>query len=666
MEVEVQAILARSRARLLPPTAPSAHPAPAALPSSSTSRVAANILALPPPPSADAFAAAMMASAKRASVYASALPIALAAPLPAKPSEPLAPAPELVAEYRHLAARSASLFRLGHREAAVEAKGRALALAACIPSSAQPPHPPPPDAPRAYPPHQTYLNSLPDRAAPYRRQQLAASTADRPPPSPPPLPSPPCPPAALPPTPSHLPPPGARRFRRARKQAAALAPSLTIQQVAKIFEVPAEVLLEQPPNLTLSELIALLATWSPGYLASARTNRLRLYRFVRRRRSGFALGQQVHGHDVLAFLNGVESKARADAQARARRREARGLPAGRSADAMGCTARTGASRALRFLAHKLFEPICVDAVAVKRGDKARGRRRGKPAASLSMRMTCNLEDAARHAPTEFERGFSGGAAAMVHFALRYVNAQRSRVVGASGGVVRGVCDLDAKIAESEQNPRPMWAAERGFLGRADHWAALARSLEGVESLGVLVRDTDSVNGDPALATRWLRADEEYEMSGARFCCALKASLTRGRYPVSSAAAASATKHSSKHVLPNVSRGRCEPPPVTNEVGKWSGSIAQAADASAVAMPHSAATAASHQEPMGDVYSSEAADEIVPAIMERQVAAVRSLIARLGGPEHLPEVGGWGLLEPASADAVRSAQAVIAAARAAAA
>ena len=47
-------------------------------------------------------------------------------------------------------------------------------------------------------------------------------------------------------------------------------------------------------------------------------------------------------------------------------------------------------------------------------------------------------------------------------------------------------------------------------------------------------------------------------------------------------------------------------------------------------------------------------------------AARSLIARLGGPEHLPEVGGWGLLEPASADAVRSAQAVIAAARAAAA
>ena len=48
-----------------------------------------------------------------------------------------------------------------------------LAIADCIPSAAQPPHPPPSDAPRSYPPHQTYLNSLPDRAAPYRRQQLA-------------------------------------------------------------------------------------------------------------------------------------------------------------------------------------------------------------------------------------------------------------------------------------------------------------------------------------------------------------------------------------------------------------------------------------------------------------------------------------------------------------
>ena len=51
--------------------------------------------------------------------------------------------------------------------------------------------------------------------------------------------------------------------------------------------------------------------------------------------------------------------------------------------------------------------------------------------------------------------------------------------------------------------------------------------------------------------------------------------------------------------------------------------------------------------MGDLYSTEAADEVVPAIVARQVAAVRALIARLGAAEHLPDEGGWGLLQPIS-------------------
>ena len=513
----MEAILARARASVALPAATStvslartASLPPAAVPTNSSALVlqpacprgpsATSALALPPPVPATDFATAVLASAQLAHARTVALPVASANPLPAPPTLPPPPDPSAVASYRHLSARSAALFRLGHREAAIDAKRHALDLAASLPNAALPLHPPPPAAPRAYPPHQSYLNSLPDRAAPYRRQP--ASQPDLrllslpPPPLPTPLPpAPPCPPSALPPTPPHLPPPGARRFRKARRQAAALAPSLLLQQVARIFEVPVEVLLEQPPDVTRRELILLLASWSPGYLQSARTNRARLYRFVHRRRPAFAPGQQVYGHDVAAFLEAVDSKARADALARARRREARGLPEARSADAMGCTARKGASRALRFLAHSLFEPICVDAIAVKRGDKARGRRRGKPAASLSMRMTCNLEDSSRNAPTEFERGFCGSTAAMVHFALRYINAQRSRVVSISGGVARGVCDLDGKIAESEQNPRPMWAAKRGFLGRADHWSAMRQSLNGVEMMGIFLRDTDSPSGD---------------------------------------------------------------------------------------------------------------------------------------------------------------------------
>ena len=68
--------------------------------------------------------------------------------------------------------------------------------------------------------------------------------------------------------------------------------------------------------------------------------------------------------------------------------------------------------------------------------------------------------------------------------------------------------------------------------------------------------------------------------------------------------------------------------------------------------------------MGTTYSAEAADEVVPRIVERQVQAVRALLARLGGPSHLPHEGGWGLLEPVSREAAESAyDAILAAARA---
>ena len=148
------------------------------------------------------------------------------------------------------------------------------------------------------------------------------------------------------------------------------------------------------------------------------------------------------------------------------------------------------------------------------------------------------------------------------------------------------------------------------------------------------------------------------MSRARFVVALRALAQRGRYPVSSDVATELDGHSAKHVLPNVARARCEPKPVVNEVGKWSGSVAQLATASAAAPP-------SHGEhpvsEMGDRYSQEAADEIVPAIIERQVAAVRRLVTRVGGAEHLPHSGGWSLLEPVAQEvAAASLDAIVAA------
>ena len=131
--------------------------------------------------------------------------------------------------------------------------------------------------------------------------------------------------------------------------------------------------------------------------------------------------------------------------------------------------------------------------------------------------------------------------------------------------------------------------------------------------------------------------------------------TTGPYSVPLNVARKFTTHSTKHVYPNIGRGRLEPEAAVNELGKWSGSIAQAATASASVGPSLA-----HRPPtsggdsMGDLYSSEAADEVVPAIVERQTAGVRALVARLGGAEHLPDEGGWGLLQPISHDTAAAA------------
>ena len=59
----------------------------------------------------------------------------------------------------------------------------------------------------------------------------------------------------------------------------------------------------------------------------------------------------------------------------------------------------------------------------------------------------------------------------MHFALRLINAQRASIHSIVGDVVRGPCDLDAKISAGEQNGRPMWAHRYDMRG-SDIWVHL--------------------------------------------------------------------------------------------------------------------------------------------------------------------------------------------------
>jgi hypothetical protein len=108
-----------------------------------------------------------------------------------------------------------------------------------------------------------------------------------------------------------------------------------------------------------------------------------------------------------------------------------------------------------------------------------------------------------------------------------------------------------------------------------------------------------------------------------------------------------TLHSAKHDLNCVSRAGGDHPRDTNEIGKWSGSLAQTAELTSIVA--SAALRASHggdptaatehEFSMPELYSAETAEEIVPAIMERQVARLRALLSH-PGVDRLPYKGGW--------------------------
>ena len=108
-----------------------------------------------------------------------------------------------------------------------------------------------------------------------------------------------------------------------------------------------------------------------------------------------------------------------------------------------------------------------------------------------------------------------------------------------------------------------------------------------------------------------------------------------------------TGHSGKHDLVCVSRAGGDPMQDTNEIGKWSGSISQSTDlassTAAVAMRARHGASSSEQDSaelaMPDLYSAETVEEIVPAIMHRQIARLQALVIS-PGVDALPAKGGW--------------------------
>ena len=446
-------------------------------------------------------------------------------------------------------------------------------------------------------------------------------------------------------------PPGERRARVASLAAAArIVPFMSMEQVNSLLGRPQGLVMvgDAMAYVTASAIHTIGFGWAAGTIDGARRTWMRMLAFAQRTNAMAGLAEfHFWGYIVSRFLSAVDSDARAKYKHRHPNKPRHVM------DAKGAAARGGQAAACLFLARNLTFPIQVECKAVTLVVKAARRRTSRQAPALGPRMVYILCWLTEHGTSEHVRCHAAGWLALVHFALRLINAQRACIHSMVGDVVRGSCDLDAKISAGEQNGRPMWAHRYDMRG-SDMWVHLlvlmrdapprAPSLynpsAGLEDPHYFLRDTNSSDGNPAGATAWV----DSPLAGRRATISLQSLAQLSPWALPAEVALEKTGHSAKHDLNCVSRSGGDPVSDTNEIGKWSGSLAQSADvatASSAAAMHTRHGAGSSEQDssMPDLYSSEAVEEIVPAIMQRQIRRLQALLVS-PGIDALPAKGGW--------------------------
>ena len=288
-------------------------------------------------------------------------------------------------------------------------------------------------------------------------------------------------------------PPGERRARVASLAAAA-------KIVAYMSTKQVNALLGRPDSLaTTGSAVAYVTAqaihtigfgWVAGTINSARCTWLRLLAFAQRTNAMAGLDSfYFHGFIVSSFLSSVDADARSAYRLRHPDRPKHVM------DAKGSAARGGQAAACLFLARNLTFPIQVDCKAVTLVARASRRRTTKQAPALGPRAIYVLCWLTEFGDSQFVRCHAAGWLALVHFALRLINAQRSCILSMVDGVVRGSCDLDAKMTAGEQNGRPMWAYRQDMRGK-DLWIHLLLHMRDAPPRAPPIQDAGADVEDP--------------------------------------------------------------------------------------------------------------------------------------------------------------------------
>ena len=445
------------------------------------------------------------------------------------------------------------------------------------------------------------------------------------------------------PHPSETDRPGLDRECSDRQKAAEwVASQLCARQINAILgeDAPAPSASEQLARRR--SLVRTLTKWSATYQRGGVNIHRRLIAYINTH-GGFISGDgRISGTWVEDFV----SHSRAQAAVSAKKSGIR-----RVRQSAGSAAVIGIRAALRFSALSLHFNIDVDCVASKRALHCH-RRRAPTAAHppVTPFMMCSLEASADSpALNEFQRGHAAAFLLACIMSLRWVNAQRSFVRASpsqhSSGFLffYGECDVDNKASEDERIGRPMFASTQGPAGSTTWHESYFRMVAAVRSKHFMIRATDSPDGDPAKATRWLDVLE----TRARSVKSIKAVLRAGPLACAAKSVAAITIHSCKRALLAVSLASGLPRPLRHELGKWSGAVSQTEEAALASllrlhfdpgMPEPASD-------ISDVYAagSTLAESVVPPIIESVLRSIREMVAEVG-IRHIPQCGGYDILQ----------------------
>ena len=288
-----------------------------------------------------------------------------------------------------------------------------------------------------------------------------------------------------------------------------------------------------------------------------------------------------------------------------------------------------------------------------------GRRPAQtPATPVTIRMLVALELFLAKSDNPVHKHLAAAYLFCAYGSLRCAQAQEcwvdSILDDQSGQIgntfIKGFVMVDKNPKKKNRYSRPFWLPLFGVLGSRLWFDELMSSLSDVADDCYIFRGFDSPDGSVARATSLLPGPLLTSSSkrGESLVLAMQ-ELLQLACGLSHEESKRFTLHSPRHFLPECAKGRSEPPPCANELGRWSSSVAQMPSLRPEA--HWIRAHRARVSILPDLYAPESSEARPLTIIRRQMSALQEFVSSFdlgnGIPANFPAEHAWNLLRPFS-------------------